>query len=75
MFVLGFEKIVTKKQDWEERVYSTHISNITVHHQRKSVLELKQVRKQDLMQRPWRDVTGLVPLAYSACSLIEPAQR
>ena len=27
-----------------------------VHHQRKSGLELKQVRKQELMQRPWRDV-------------------
>jgi hypothetical protein len=24
---------------------------------RKSGLELKQVRKQELMQRPWRDVT------------------
>jgi hypothetical protein len=29
---------------------------IAVHHQRKSGLELKQVRKQKLMQRPWRDV-------------------
>jgi hypothetical protein len=28
-----------------------------VHHQRKSGLELKQVRKQELMQRSWRDVT------------------
>jgi hypothetical protein len=27
-----------------------------VHRQRKSELELKQVRKQELMQRPWRDV-------------------
>ena len=27
-----------------------------VHHQRKSGLELKQVREQELMQRPWRDV-------------------
>jgi hypothetical protein len=51
---------------------------------RKSGLELKQVRKQELMQRPWRDVPywlaspGLLPLACSACSLIEPrlpAQR
>jgi hypothetical protein len=40
---------------------------------RKSGLELKQGRKQELMQRPWRDVlTGLPPLACSACSLIEP---
>jgi hypothetical protein len=29
---------------------------IAVHHQRKSGLELKQVRKQELMQWPWRDV-------------------
>ena len=44
-----------------------------VHHQRKSGLELKQVRKQELMQRPWSSL-----LACSACSLIEPrlpAQR
>jgi hypothetical protein len=26
-------------------------------YQRKSELELKQVRKQELMQRPWRDIT------------------
>jgi hypothetical protein len=28
-----------------------------VHPQRKSGLELKQVRKQELIQRPWRDVS------------------
>jgi hypothetical protein len=39
-----------------------------MYHQRKSGLELKQVRKQELMQRPWRDVpywlafAGLVSL-------------
>ena len=44
-----------------------------VHHQRKSGLELKQVRKQELMQRPWRVLlTGLLPLPCSACFLIEP---
>jgi hypothetical protein len=47
---------MTKKQDREERVYSAYTSHIAVHHQRKSGLELKQVRKQELMQRPWRDV-------------------
>jgi len=31
--------------------------HIAIHHQRKSGLELKQVRKQELMQKPWRDVT------------------
>jgi hypothetical protein len=48
---------MTKKQVGEERVYSAYIFHIAVHHQRKSGLELKQVRKQELMQRPWRDVT------------------
>ena len=37
-------------------LFSLHF-NIHVHHQRKSGLELKQIRKQELMQRPWRDVT------------------
>jgi hypothetical protein len=31
--------------------------HIAVHHQRKVGQELKQVRKQELMQRPWRDAT------------------
>ena len=47
--------IMTKKQVGEERVYSAYTFHIAVH-QRMSGLELKQVRKQDLMQRPWRDV-------------------
>ena len=37
-------------------LFSLHL-HIAVHHQRNSGLELKQVRKQELMQRPWRDVT------------------
>ena len=45
---------MTKKQVGEEKVYSAYIT--AVHHQRKSELELKQVRKQELIQRPWRDV-------------------
>jgi hypothetical protein len=36
-------------------LFSLHF-HIAVHHQRKSGLELKQVRKQELMQSPWRDV-------------------
>jgi hypothetical protein len=36
-------------------LFSLHF-HTAVHHQRKSGLELKQVRKQELMQRPWRDV-------------------
>jgi hypothetical protein len=42
---------MTKKQVGEERVYSAYTSL-----SRKLGLELKQVRKQELMQRPWRDV-------------------
>jgi hypothetical protein len=48
---------MTKKQVGEERVYSAYTFHIAVDHQRISGLELKQVRKQELMQRPWKDVT------------------
>jgi hypothetical protein len=48
---------MTKKQVGEERNYSAYTFHMAVHHQRKSGLELKQVRKQELMQRPWRDVS------------------
>jgi hypothetical protein len=48
---------MTKKQVGEERIYSAYTFHIAVDHQRKSGLELKQVRKQELMQRPWKDVT------------------
>jgi hypothetical protein len=47
---------ITKKQVGEERVYSAYIIHIAVYHQRKSGLELRQVRKQELMQRQWRNV-------------------
>jgi hypothetical protein len=36
-------------------LFSLHF-HIAVYHQRKSGLELRQARKQELMQRPWRDV-------------------
>ena len=48
---------MTKKQVVEERVYSAYTFHIAADHQRMSGLELKQGRKQGLMQRPWRDVT------------------
>jgi hypothetical protein len=54
---------MTKKQVGEERVYSAYTFHIAFDHQRKSGLGLKQVRKQELMQRPWRDV-----LYWLACS-------
>jgi hypothetical protein len=56
---LGF-LFLHKHYDQEARwggkgLFSLHF-HIAVHHQRKSGLELKQVRKQELMQRSWRDV-------------------
>jgi hypothetical protein len=48
---------VTKKQVREKRVYSDYTFHIAVNHQRMSELEHKQVRKQELMQRPWRNVS------------------
>jgi hypothetical protein len=60
-----------KKQVGEERVYSAYTSTL-LFITKASGLELKQVRKQELMQRPWRDVTSLLPLTCSACFLIEP---
>jgi hypothetical protein len=47
---------MTKEQVGEKRIYSAYTFHIVVNHQRMSGLELKQVRKQELMQRPWRDV-------------------
>jgi hypothetical protein len=53
---------MTRKQVWEERVYSVHIYML-LFITKESGLELKQVRKQELMQRPWRDdFTGLLGL-------------
>ena len=65
------QNIMTKKQVGEERVYSVYTLHVAVHHQRISGLELKQVRKQELMQKPWRDVTSLYALTCSAGFLIE----
>jgi hypothetical protein len=48
---------MTKKQVGEERVYSAYTSHTGIDHQRKSRLELTHDRKQELMQRPWRDVS------------------
>jgi hypothetical protein len=47
---------MNKKQGVEEMVYSVYTFHIAVDRQRLSGLEFKQVRKQELMQRPWRDV-------------------
>jgi hypothetical protein len=42
---------MTKKQVGEERVYSAYTSILLL-----ITKEVKKVRKQDLMQKPWRDV-------------------
>jgi hypothetical protein len=44
------------RSTWGGKGLFSLLFHIAVHHQRKSGLELKQVRKQELMQRPWRDV-------------------
>jgi hypothetical protein len=44
------------RSTWGGRGLFSLLFHIAVHHQRKSGLELKQVRKQELMQRPWRGV-------------------
>jgi hypothetical protein len=49
---------MSKKQVGKERVYSAYTSHTAVDPQRKPGLKLKEVRKQELMQRPWRDVTS-----------------
>jgi hypothetical protein len=46
---------MTKKQVGEERVYSAYTSKL-MFITKEVRLELKQVRKQELMQRPWRVV-------------------
>jgi len=66
--------ITTKKQVGEERVYSAYTStllSITTGSQGRNS-HRAGTRRQELMQRPWRDVTYLLPLVCSSCFLIEP---
>jgi hypothetical protein len=58
---------MTKRQVGEERVYSAYTFHIAVDHKRMPGLELKQVRKQELMQGGMF-FTGFLPLACSVCS-------
>jgi hypothetical protein len=44
---------MTKKQVGEERVYSAYTSTLLLI--TKGGQDWKQVRKQELMQRPWKD--------------------
>jgi hypothetical protein len=53
----SYTKYHDQEASWGRKgLFSLHFHN-ALHHQRKSGLELKQVKKQELMQRPWRDVT------------------
>jgi hypothetical protein len=58
--LLGF-LFLHKHQDqetgWGGKGLLSLLFHTAVHHQRKSGLELKQIRKQELMQRPWRNVS------------------
>jgi hypothetical protein len=56
MVSIPVQSIMTKKQVGGGKGLFSLEFHTAVHHQRKSGLELKQVRKQELMQRPWRDV-------------------
>jgi hypothetical protein len=44
-----------QEADGKERVYLAYISTL-LSSLKKSGLELKKVREQELIQRPWRDV-------------------
>jgi len=69
--VTGACKMMTKKQDGEKRVYSAYTSTLLFI--TKGSQGLTQVRKQELMQRPWRDAAyWLASLGLLTCSLIEP---
>ena len=52
------QNIMTKKQVGGERVYSAYSLHFPhcCSSPKDAGLELKQVRKQELMQKPWRDV-------------------
>jgi hypothetical protein len=69
------QNTMNKKQVGEERVYSAYTSTLLVI--TKGSQDWNSDRagtwRQELMQRPWRVLlTGLLPLACSACCLIEP---
>jgi hypothetical protein len=52
---------MTKKQvGGGKGLFSLHF-HTAVHHQRKSGLELKQGRKQELMKRPWKGIPYWLP--------------
>jgi hypothetical protein len=62
-----------QKESWGRKGFFSLQFQIAVHHQNRSGLELNQVRIQEMMQRPWRDVSyWLSSPGFSACFLIEP---
>ena len=53
----SYTNIMTKKQVGKERIYSTYISTLFFITKGSQDWNSSQVRKQELMQRLWRDVT------------------
>jgi hypothetical protein len=69
------QNIMTKKQIWEERVYSAYTSTLLFITKGRQDWNSSRAGtwRQELMQWPWKVLfTGLLPLACSACFLIEP---
>jgi hypothetical protein len=56
----GFYSCTNIETSWGGKNLFSLYFHIAVQHQRKSGLELNQVRKQELMQRPWRDGCSLL---------------
>jgi hypothetical protein len=66
------QNIMTRKQVGEERVYSAYTSRLLfITKGSQDWMELKQVTKQELMQRPWRNVTYWVACPGLLSLLIE----
>jgi hypothetical protein len=53
----SFTKQHDQEASWEGKDLFILDIHTAIPHQRKSGLEFKKLRKQELMQRPWRDIT------------------
>jgi hypothetical protein len=65
----SWTKYHDQETSWRGKGLLSLLFHTAVHHQRKSGLELKQVRKQELMQRPWRDVPSWLASPGLLCLL------
>jgi hypothetical protein len=57
MVSIPAQNIMTEDASWGGKGLFSLQFHVAVHHQKKSGLEIKQVRKHGLIQRPWRNVT------------------